>query len=273
LASTWGRRLTPRRWRSWSGLCCRGRRSRTKRPDSPARRPGLSPPGAPRQHPAPPPLTRYECRHLERIPLGTPYPAVAEHVAQLLREPVLAAAKTKLVVDATGVGRPVVDMLERHGLKPIAVTITGGDSVTADASGIRAPKRDIIGAVQVLLHTERLKIAQVMPEVPALVQEFLTFRVKIDPVTAHDSYGSWREGSHDDLLLALAIAAWFGEWWREPSPPRQFVLAELGRRLETGVVAVTSPRLLDGLRALAESLPSWDCCAGAPGGAARAARC
>jgi hypothetical protein len=36
-----------------------------------------------------------------------------------------------------------------------------------------------------------------------LVQELLNFRVKIDPLTAHDSYGCWREGGHDDLVLAL----------------------------------------------------------------------
>ena len=28
--------------------------------------------------------------------------------------------------------------------------------------------------------------------------------------TAHDSYGAWREGQHDDLVLALALALWAG---------------------------------------------------------------
>jgi hypothetical protein len=47
--------------------------------------------------------------------------------------------------------------------------------------------------------------------VPVLVQELLAFRVKIDPLTAHDSYGTWREGAHDDLVLATAVAAWWAE--------------------------------------------------------------
>ena len=38
--------------------------------------------------------------------------------------------------------------------------------------------------------------------------ELLGFRVKIDPTTAHDSYAAWREGAHDDLVLALALAVW-----------------------------------------------------------------
>ncbi len=154
-------------------------------------------------------------RHLERLKLGTPYPAVARHVLCLLDTPEL-KNKTTLVVDATGVGRPVVDMLRQHGLEPVAITITGGDAVTFD-NGWRVPKRDLVAVVQVLLQTERLKFADQIPSVPLLVQELLAFRVKIDPLTAHDSYGSWREGSHDDLVLAVAIAAWYGQR-HSPSP-------------------------------------------------------
>ncbi len=37
--------------------------------------------------------------------------------------------------------------------------------------------------------------------------------MKIDPATAHDSYSHWREGDHDDLVLATAMACWFREYW------------------------------------------------------------
>ncbi len=43
------------------------------------------------------------------------------------------------------------------------------------------------------------------------MQEMQAFRMKINLETMHDSYGAWREGTHDDLLLALAIACWYGE--------------------------------------------------------------
>ena len=46
---------------------------------------------------------------------------------------------------------------------------------------------------------------------PVLSQEMLNFRVKIDPMTAHDSYSAWREEDHDDLVLSVALAAWWGE--------------------------------------------------------------
>jgi hypothetical protein len=45
-----------------------------------------------------------------------------------------------LAVDATGVGKPVVDLLRERGLAPMAVTITGGDTVTGDARARRVPK-------------------------------------------------------------------------------------------------------------------------------------
>ena len=73
------------------------------------------------------------------------------------------------------------------------------------------PKRDLVSTISVLLQTERLKVAESLQDAALLVQELLNFRVKIDPLTAHDSYGAWREGQHDDLVLAVALASWYGE--------------------------------------------------------------
>ena len=159
----------------------------------------------------------FACGYLKRLRLGTPYPAVADHVIALLETAPL-KGQTQLVVDATGVGRPVVDMLRQRGLTPVAITITGGDSVTYDR-GYRVPARDLIGSVQVLLQTDRLKFAAGIPAVPQLVQELLAFRVKINPLTAHDSYGN-REGQHDDMVFAVAVAAWWGQRWQPPAPKR-----------------------------------------------------
>ena len=115
-----------------------------------------------------------------------------------------------LVVDYTGVGRPVVDLLRAGGLDPVPVTITGGDQATYERGVWRVPKRDLAGAVAVLLQTGRLEVAGGLPLAPTLVTELTNFRVTIDPLTAHDSYGAWREGQHDDLVLALACAPWYG---------------------------------------------------------------
>ena len=35
--------------------------------------------------------------------------------------------------------------------------------------------------------------------------------MKINVATGHDSYEAWREGDHDDLVLSLALAVWYGQ--------------------------------------------------------------
>lgn len=156
-------------------------------------------------------------RHLERFELGTPYPKVVERVAGLLGSGTISEKGAVLLVDKTGVGAGVVDMFRWAGCRPVPVTIHGGSSVQKDKDGrgFRVPKRDLVGAVQVLLQASpgRLKIAEALREAQTLKTELLNFRVKLDPRTAHDSYEHWREGDHDDLVLATAMACWFRQWW------------------------------------------------------------
>jgi hypothetical protein len=154
-------------------------------------------------------------RHLERFALNTPYHQIVERVRDMLATPPLFDRRVALMVDATGVGAGVVDQFVQAGLSPISVWITGGDKVNrspADGS-YRVPKRDLVAAVQVLMQSERLKIARALVEAGTLRQELQNFRVKIDPKTAHDSYSHWREAEHDDLVLATALACWFRLWW------------------------------------------------------------
>lgn len=151
----------------------------------------------------------YHISHIERFRLGTPYPDVVTRVKELLSTEQL-KGKTTLVVDATGVGVPVVDMLYQAGLSPIPILITGGDSVNSGGVFLRVPKRDLVSQLQVYLQSERLKIVEELPEARTLINELLTFKVKVT-ANAHDTYGAWREGAHDDLVLAAALAVWAGD--------------------------------------------------------------
>jgi Terminase RNaseH-like domain len=161
-----------------------------------------------------PPRT-YAGRHLQRWSLGTAYPTVAKEVASLAEALALSRRGTvTLAVDATGVGRPVLDMLRREPMPHIHVIpllITGGDAVTKDKGFWHVPKRDLVGCVQVALQTGRLKIASALPEAATLMQELANFQMKISLTSGHDSYGAWREGTHDDVALAVMCAIWVGE--------------------------------------------------------------
>ena len=151
----------------------------------------------------------YEVRHLERLPLGTRYPKVVGRVKALLSTPPL-ADECALAVDATGVGIAVTDILRNAGLYFDSVTITSGEKETREGSQWRVPKRDLISACQVLLQQRRLKIAALLPEAKTLTEELLNFRYKITQAS-NLTYESWREGAHDDLVLALSLAVWEAE--------------------------------------------------------------
>src|SRR5215469_16684472 len=77
--------------------------------------------------PLPPPI--FQVGHLERLPLGTPYPAIVAHVGRLLTK---LPGRPELVIDYTGVGRPVFDMFVYSGIYPTGVLITGGTTEARD---------------------------------------------------------------------------------------------------------------------------------------------
>lgn len=61
------------------------------------------------------------------------------------------------------------------------------------------------------MQSDRLKIAGAMLDTTVLISELQNYQVTINPLTAHDSYSAWREGIHDDLMFAVALACWLGE--------------------------------------------------------------
>jgi hypothetical protein len=154
----------------------------------------------------------YALRHLQRFALGTPYTAIVASVAALMAGPPF-AGETRLVVDQTGVGRAVVDMLRQavRSAYLIPITITGGLSVTREPDGsYHVPKKELVTCMQLLFENRRLRIARSLPEADTLVRELQNFQVKIT-LAAHETFGNWRQGIHDDLVLAVALACWYAE--------------------------------------------------------------
>ncbi len=154
----------------------------------------------------------YVGRHVERLPLGTAYPAVAQHVAGVVEALVRrGVARPRLMVDATGVGMPVVDLvreaLRGRGRDLIAATFTHGDKYSQD-NHYRHPtatvgKAHLVSRLQALLQTERLKLPRT-PETDALARELQDYEIKVD-ADANDKYGAFKVGSHDDLVTALGL--------------------------------------------------------------------
>jgi hypothetical protein len=150
----------------------------------------------------------YDVRYLERL-RNTPYPAIVRRLDHLVKR---LPEKPSMAVDATGVGRPVIDMIRDANLPAnvYAITLTGGDTVVRNGMERHVPKRDVASTIAVLLQTGRLRIARGLKESEILHRELLNFRVKIS-LSGHDSYEAWREQEHDDLVLAVGLAAWLFE--------------------------------------------------------------
>jgi len=110
----------------------------------------------------------FQVGHLERVPLGTPYPGVVAHVGRLLGK---LPGRAELVIDFTGVGRPVFDMFTYSGIYPQGVLITGGTAETRDGAICSVPKLTLVSRVQALLHEGRLKILRELSEADTLVRE------------------------------------------------------------------------------------------------------
>jgi hypothetical protein len=188
--------------------------------------------GAPPPRPPPRP-TAYEVATIKRWPLGTPYRQIADDTARFFTVTPLRSSVRRplLVLDATGVGNAVAEMVRERMFSPEVdgyccdVTITAGSAVTRDmtASGRwRVAKKQLVSVMQVLLGNRRLHIADTLPEARTLKDELGTFSVKINPDTANESFEAWREREHDDLVLAAALAAWAAVKLDHflPAPPR-----------------------------------------------------
>ncbi len=61
------------------------------------------------------------------------------------------------------------------------------------------------------LQEKRFRYAADLPIVATLVEELTSFELRVNERTGHDTYEAWREGVHDDLVLAVAIACWYAE--------------------------------------------------------------
>lgn len=214
--------------------------------------------------------TIFHCRHLKRWPLRASYPEIVEETRAIVADEKLqTGARTfdsrtqrgylhqitearslmtpVLAIDATGVGRPVVDLFEKRfggrqslgvylpgsygysvfesqpaprpaplpekqgkcRVRLMPIQITGGYQVTSENGVWGVPKRDLISSAQVALQSGKLKVAASLPEAGALTAELERFRVKVN--LNEDAVTEWRERPQDDLVLALCVALWVAE--------------------------------------------------------------
>ena len=150
----------------------------------------------------------YRLWHAERIALGTPYIEIITRIRRLVKEvtprfqvlgvPLASGPNKTLVVDASGVGNPVVELLRKAALgctlAPVLITAWGRPHQGAGGQEL-VPRRDLLTNLRILLERKLLKIPVGLHDRMALVEELVRVR---------DRSGS----KHDDLVMAAALACW-----------------------------------------------------------------
>ncbi len=163
-------------------------------------------------------------RHLERLPLGTPYPQVAERISAVVQGLCTRGVIPRaLYVDATGVGQPVVDLLKPVGMRVTAVYCTHGDRriVSEDRRSVSLGKAWLVSRLQALLQTGRILLPET-EEARQLARELKDYEIRVD-ADANEKYGAFKVGTHDDLVTALGLAV-------QTAPGRPFSGASAGQR-------------------------------------------
>ncbi len=154
----------------------------------------------------------YGVTYLRRWELGSRYQQVVADVKEIWNNPAVAQHRRELVVDKTGVGRPIVELFEDAGLEPWGITVTGGFEVTQvnKAAEFHVPRRVLISTVQVVLQGQRVRIADTLSEAAQLQQELLGLKLKVTP--EGEQFEAGAPGGRDDLVMAVADGLWFGEY-------------------------------------------------------------
>ena len=113
------------------------------------------------------------------------------------------------LIDATGVGVAVRDILAAKGIKLIAVTITPGNSITRLGRKINISKARMIGKFLGAFDSGKLHVNPAMPIWPKLEKEMLGFRAELN--AQGNTKFEAEEGENDDMLMSLAQGIWYGE--------------------------------------------------------------
>ena len=140
---------------------------------------------------------KYVVRQAERVMLGTPYTEVVKRVKRVVEQALAISSSCFLVVDESGPGVPVVEMMREVGMgcPLIPITITSGQA--ANASGTSVPRAELVTKLQLMLERGELEVAAGCRNGAELEREL-----------EHLQLSGKAAGESDDLAMALAMVCW-----------------------------------------------------------------
>ena len=148
---------------------------------------------------------QFDVVEIERFPAGRPLPAIINRVAEIASEKRV-SRESIILLDISSVGTAPLRAFQTRGMYPAAIDLTNAGAEGFASDSQQVPLRDVIGAAQVVLETARLKVASALELATTLVSDLQAFDSK--PIARNPDL---RGGRNTDLVLALAVALWWGD--------------------------------------------------------------
>jgi hypothetical protein len=167
-------------------------------------------------------LKTVNVRDIQRLPLGTSYHDIADHIYDLFFDERLKLIDPKtlnpifptMLVDAGGVGEAVADDLSRRlGLLFIRYRLVRGTSETRKARrNYTVPRTRMFEQLYAAFTDDRIRIEPRLKLAESLLTELRNLRPEANEETGYVKVVH-REGEHDDMAICLAGTNW---WCNRP---------------------------------------------------------
>jgi hypothetical protein len=171
-------------------------------------------------------INYYDIKKIEQYQ-GLDYEEMTDRIVIMMQNPNL-RLNTDLLVDGTGVGDAVVELIRKKGLYPISIVFSGGNTskehytefgnifnsskgsfrLTKILDHISVPKKDLVDSGKIMLQQGRLRLAPGKWN-EEFKKQFLKFKGKINDKTKNVKYEAETEQDHDDLVICFLM----GSWW------------------------------------------------------------
>lgn len=159
---------------------------------------------------------------------GVRYTEQSRMIRELLRRIDL-LNNCQLIVDGTGVGEAVVDIMREDGLMPLPIISTGGINVNpvyADFGKVfggsstqlrgaqvlkemTVPKDDMVHAGMVVLEQGRLRMSETLNHKDDFRKQMARFKGKFNEATGNRKHENDEDSTHDDFVITFMLASWW----------------------------------------------------------------
>jgi len=164
----------------------------------------------------------YFVRYLHRFRLGLLFGTVVQKLASLDRQLRASGGSRSVSItwacDATGIGSPVVEMIQKAlpEATVVPVYITGGFGSTVDYDESHISKQQLVSLIVAAFESGSVRIADDVKEAETLIQELSNYELRRSE-SGHVSYGAMTGGAFDDLVTSLGLSLFSAVTWGSSS--------------------------------------------------------